>query len=252
MYFTYEDITIYYERYGDKKKSIIILPGWGDTRKTFTYMINFLQNYFSVYILDYPGFGNSIFPNKDLNLYDYTNLIYEWIKSLKVKDPILISHSFGGRITTLLTGYYKYNFKNIIYLNSAGIKPKMKIKTYLYKLLRKLSFILPRKIKKKYQNFLFKHFASKDYLSINKNMHTTFKNVINLDLKPFLKNIKSKVLIIWGNNDTSTPLNDAYIMNKLIKNSELIILDKAGHFSYLDHPVLINRILFEQLKDEIK
>lgn len=252
MYFNYDDITIYYEKYGNNKKSIIILPGWGNTRKTFNYMIDFLKNYFTIYILDYPGFGNSIFPNKDLNMYDYADLIHEWIKSLNVDNPILIGHSFGGRIITLLTGYYNYKYNNIVYLNSAGIKPKTKFKTIIYKLLKKIKYILPHKYKEKYISFLFKHFASKDYIDLNMNMHNTFKNIINLDLKPYLKYIKSKALIIWGNNDTFTPLKDGLFMNKLIKNSELIILDKATHFSYLDYPVLINRIIFEQLKDEIK
>lgn len=252
MYFNYDDINIYYEKYGDNKKSIVILPGWGNTRSTFNYMINFLKNYFTIYILDYPGFGNSNFPNKDLTLYDYTNLIYEWIKSLNLENPILIGHSFGGRIITLLTGYYNYEFNNIIYLNSAGIKSKTKFKTIIYKLLKKLKYLLPTKYKNKYLSFLFKHFASMDYLNLNQNMHNTFKNIISLDLKPYFKNIKSRVLIIWGNNDTATPLKDGIIMNKLIKNSELIILDKATHFSYLDYPILLNRIIFEQLKDEIK
>ena len=251
MYFTYDDITIYYEKYGTKEKSIIILPGWGNTRITFNTMISFLQNYFTVYILDYPGFNNSPFPNKDLTMYDYALLIYEWIKSLNIKNPILIGHSFGGRIITLLTGYYKYSFNNIIYLNSAGIKPKTKFKTRIYKIIKKLRFLLPNTYKKKYLNFLFKHFASTDYKDLNKNMQNTFKNIINLDLKHYLKNIKAKTLIIWGNKDNATPLKDAYIMNKLIKKSELIVLDKGTHFSYLDYPVLINKIIFEQLKDEI-
>ena len=251
MYFTYDDITIYYEKYGNKAKSIIILPGWGNTRKTFNMMINFLQNYFTVYTLDYPGFGNSIFPNKDLTIYDYTLLIYEWIKSLNIENPILIGHSFGGRIITLLTGYYKYNFNNIIYLNSAGIKQKTKLKTKIYKLLNKLKFFIPSKFKNKYSNFLFKHFASTDYKNLNKNMQNTFKNIVNLDLKPFLKNIKAKTLIIWGDKDNSTPVKDGIIMNKLIKNSELIVLKKGTHFTYLDYPILINRIIFEQLKNEI-
>ena len=251
MYFTYDDITIYYEKYGDSKKSIIILPGWGNTRNTFNYMINFLKNYFTVYILDYPGFGNSPFPEKDLNLYNYTILIHEWIKNLNIKKPILIGHSFGGRIITLLTGYYNYDsYENIIYLNSAGIKPKTKFKTIIYKCLKKLRYILPKKIKNKYQSYLFKLFASVDYQEININMQNTFKNIVNLDLKPYLKNINAKVLIIWGSNDTSTPLKDAYIMNKLIKKAELIIL-KASHFTYLDYPILINKIIYEQLKDEI-
>lgn len=251
MYFNYEDINLYYEKYGNKEKSIIILPGWGDNRKTFNYMIEFLKDYFTIYIIDYPGFGNTIFPNKDLTIYDYSNLIYEWIKSLNVNDPILIGHSFGGRIITTLLGYYNYSFNNIIYLNSAGIKPKPSFKTKLYKFLKKLKFFIPKQFKEKYLNYLFKKFASTDYNSLPKNMLNTFKNIVNEDLKPYLKYINSKVLIIWGNKDYTTPLQDAFIMNKSIKDSELIILNNANHFSYLNYPVLINKIIFEQLKDEI-
>ena len=250
MYFKSNGIKIYYEKHGNKDKSILILPGWGNTRETFSYMINFLKNYFTVYILDYPGFGKSPFPNKDLTLYDYSNLIYDLIKYLDIK-PILIGHSFGGRIITTLSGYYKYKFNNIIYMNSAGIKHKKSIKTYIYKLLLKLKIFIPKRKRNKYLNYLFNKFASNDYKDLNINMQNTFKNIINLDLKPYLKEIESKVLIIWGNNDTSTLVKDGILMNKNIKDSELIVLDKASHFTYLDYPILINKIIFEQLKDEI-
>ena len=129
------------------------------------------------------------------------------------KNPILIGHSFGGRIITTLTGYYHFDYNNIIYLNSAGIKPKIKFKTRIYKLLKKLKILLPKKYKQKYLNFLFNIFASTDYKELNNNMHQTFKNIVNVDLKHYLKDIKSKTLIIWGNKDTSTPLKDAIIMN---------------------------------------
>ncbi len=255
MYFNHENITLYYEKYGEHKKSIVILPGWGDTRCTFTCMISFLQNYFTVYVVDYPGFGNSTFPCRDLTIYDYSNLIYEFIKELDLDDPILIGHSFGGRIITTLLGYYKYKFSNIVLINSAGIKPKKtlfkKLKSFYYKFLQKLANVLPNRIKYKWKNYLFNKFASTDYKNLNENMQITFKNIVNEDLKPYLKNIKSNTLLIWGSKDDATPINDAYVMNKLIDNSELIVLEGATHFSYLEQVGLVNSILYEQLKEEI-
>lgn len=255
MYYTYEDITIYYEKYGERKKSVVILPGWGDTRKTFNYMINFLKEYFTVYILDFPGFGNSPFPEKNLTIYNYTELVYEWIKYLELDNPILIGHSFGGRIITSLLGYYKYPFKNVIYLDSAGIIPKKKltkkIRTSFYKFLKKLKMFLPKKYKDRWLKFLFTKFASTDYQNLSDNMKKTFQNVVNLDLTPYLKYINAKVLLIWGSNDLATPIRDAKIMNKSIIGSELIVLDKGTHFVYLDYPILVNKIIYEQLKDEI-
>lgn len=255
MYYKYQNIDMYYEKYGTGKRNIIILPGWGNTRKTFDYMINFLKEYATIYIVDYPGFGNTIFPNNDLTIYDYTYIIYSWIKDMNIENPILIGHSFGGRIITTLIGYYNFKTDNIIYLNSAGIIPKRKLKkiirTKFYHFLKKLSIFLSKKNKKKWNNYLFSKFASKDYQSLNHNMRKTFQNIVNEDLTPYLKNIKTKTLLIWGNKDLSTPIRDAKIMNKLIEKSELIILDNANHFSYLNYPLLVNKIIYEQIKDNI-
>lgn len=254
MYFVYEDLKLYYEKYGKHKKSIIILPGWGNTRNTFNYMISFLQNFFTVYVVDYPGFGNSPIPSHDLTIYEYSNLIHEWILSLKLDDPILIGHSFGGRIITVLTGYYQYKYNDIIMINAAGIKPKktiiQKIRSFIYKLLKKVSIILPKRYKKKFQEYLFVHFASSDYKDLNINMRQTFKNIVNEDLKPYLKYIKAKVLLIWGNKDDATPIRDGNTMNRLISNSELVVLDGLGHFTYLENPQLVNQIIYEQLKEK--
>ena len=255
MYFTHENITMYYEKYGNNKKTIIILPGWGETRTTFNCMIDFLKDYFTIYILDYPGFGNSPFQESDLTIYDYTEAIYQWILSVADHNAILIGHSFGGRIITLLTGYYHYSFSNIILIDSAGIKPKKTLKTKLrvlsYKILKKLINLLPKKLKSKYQKKLFKHFASSDYQNLNPKMMQTFKNIVNEDLKPYLKYIKAKTLLIWGSMDEATPIKDAYTMNKLIRKSELIVLEGANHFPYLQRQKLINYIIFDKLKDEI-
>ena len=40
---------------------------------------------------------------------------------------------------------------------------------------------------------------------------------------------------MWGENDQDTPLYMAKIMEKEIKDSGLVVLENAGHFSYLDN-----------------
>ena len=254
MYFKHDDINLYYEKHGNKKRNIVILPGWGETRTTFQYMINFLKEYFTVYIVDYPGFGNTIFPDRNLTIYDYSDLIYEWIKELEIENPILIGHSFGGRIISVLLGYYHYSFNHIILMNSAGIKKKKNLfklfKSYSYKFLKKIAKILPRKTKKKYLKYLFSKYASTDYKNLSNNMRKTFQNIVNEDLTEYISKIKAKTLLIWGEKDESTPVKDAYKMNKLIKKSELIVIKGTNHFAYLQQPRLINSIIYEQTKEE--
>jgi len=247
MFFNTDDITIHYKKYGYKNKTILILPGWGNTSQTFTHIINYFKEDYTIYIMDYPGFGNSPYPNKELDIYDYTNIIRDFIDNFKIINPIIIAHSFGGRLTTLLTGYYKEQINKLILIDIATIKPKKTIKQHIkektYKLLKKLTKLLPKLKQEKYKQKLLQIFGSSDYKNLPLNMHKTFKNIINKDLKEYLNYIEQETLIIWGKEDQDTPLKNAYLINKLIKNSSLIIYPKCKHFSYLEEPYLTNKII---------
>lgn len=252
MNFIINDFNIYYEKYGNGKTNILILPGWGDTRGTFHKMIEILKEFFTVYIIDYPGFGNSSFPNRDLDIYDYANLIKDFITINSIDNPILIGHSFGGRISIILTGLYKINIKKMILIDAAGIKHKkslkMKIKQFIYKSLKTISKILPKNIKNKYLNKLISIFGSTDFKNLNPNIRKTFIKVINEDLSKYLKYINTSTLLIWGEEDKDTPLNDGKLMNIKIEDSGLIIIPNSGHFPYLEYPYYINKIILEFLK----
>ena len=49
-------------------------------------------------ILDLPGFGQSDEPKEIWNIFDYAEMVNYFVKELKINDPILIGHSFGGRV----------------------------------------------------------------------------------------------------------------------------------------------------------
>ncbi len=243
------DFNIYYEKIGSGKENIIILPGWGNTRPTFNLMIDALKKYYNVYILDYPGFGNSSFPNRNLTIYDYAELIQNFINILDIKEPIVITHSFGTRIALILNAKLKIKFKKLIIIDGAGIKKKkcilLKSKQFLYKLLKKLSIIFPKKFKKLYLKKLVNIFGSADYKSLNDNMKKTFSNIVSEDLSYLLKDISSETLLIWGEKDCDTPLKDGIKMNNSIVDSGLIIIKNGTHFSYLDVPFYVNNIIIE-------
>lgn len=254
MYFKYNNISMYYEKYGKKhKKSILILPGWGDNRKTYDKIISYLEDQYTIYIFDYPGFGNSKFENGDLTIYDYSNFFISFMKKYKIKEPVVIAHSFGGRIAITMSGYYNVKFEKMILMSSAGIRPiktkKQIFKEKIYKFLKKISFILPKHLKKIYLNKLINIFGSNDYKQLPQGLYNTFKNIINEDLTPYLNKINSDVLLIWGENDTQTPISDAHKMNNLIKNSALIVIKNTSHFFYLEKPLYIKKIFISYLKN---
>jgi len=252
MYFSNNAVSIYFEKYGNQDKTILILPGWGNNRTTFYNMIHFFKEDYTIYIIDYPGFGNSPTPNKDLTIYDYTNIIRNFMEKNNIKNPIIIAHSFGGRIATLLTGYYKEKIDKLIMIDTAGIKPNKTLKQFIrektYKFLKKIIRFFPKLKQQIIRQKLINHFASSDYQSLPNHMHQTFKNIVNEDLKDYLKEISSETLILWGKLDEDTPLKYGIKTNILIKDSALIIFPYAHHFSYLEYPYITNKIIKEFIK----
>ena len=100
-----------------------------------------------------------------------------------------------------------------------------------------------------YLRKLINIFGSSDYKQLPQELHNTFKNIINEDLSCYLNKITSDVLLLWGENDTQTPISDAHKMNKLINNSALISIKNTSHFFYLEKPLYIKKILVSYLKN---
>ena len=235
-----------YYKYGNGKKVLIILPGWGNTRKTFDFYINNLKDKFTIYIFDYPGFGNSKFPNKVLTLDDYVIYIKNFIKDNNINNPYIMCHSFGCRISILLISKYRIVIDRLIIIGGAGIRRKSIIRTlriFKYKLLKKFCCFIPKKKKEKYLNNLINKYASDDYKELNDLQKKTFSNIINFDLKKYIIYIYCPTILIWGEKDTSTLLKDGKYMNKRIKDSALITLKKGTHFVYLEYPFYILNII---------
>lgn len=234
----------YYEKYGNNKKVLIILPGWGDTRNTFDYYINVLKNYFTIYIFDYPGFGKSKRLNHSVDIYEYAKYIKNFIKSNNIYNPYILCHSFGCRISIILIGKYRIMVDRLIIIGGAGIRRKSIIryfKNIKYKFLKKLSIFV--KDKDKYLNKLINKYSSLDYKNLNNIERITFNNIIREDLRKYLKYIYCPTILIWGDNDTSTPLKDGVLMNKKILDSSLIVIKKGTHFVYLEYPFYILKII---------
>ena len=248
MYFKHPKATIFYQKEGDSNETILILPGWGNTRPTFQRIINHFKDSFTIYIVDYPGFGNSPSPNQELTMDDYKEIIDNFIKKQKIHNPIIIAHSFGGRIVSLL----KTNISKCILIDVAGIKRKkikVWIKEKIYKITKKILILFHKKeLVIKLKNV----FASEDYKDVPKNMQKTFQNIIKQDLKKEYQKLSCETLIIWGEKDQDTPLKDAYLLNRLIPNSGLTIYKNSTHFSYLEKWVETNIILEEFLKKKDK
>ena len=230
--------------------AVLLLHGWGSNIKLFNGIIKNLSKTHTVYALDMPGFGESDEPKEAWNVDDYVDFVIKFINEMKITKLSLLGHSFGGRVIIKMVNRENLDFQidKIILVDIAGIKTvssnKKTFKGQLYKFLKKIvGSKLIRKIFPEALNKLKCKFGSEDYKNATPIMRDTLVKVVNEDLKDLLPNIKNSTLLIWGDKDEATPISDAYTMNKLIKDSGIVTVEGAGHYSFLESPVLVNSVL---------
>ena len=74
-------------------------------------------------------------------------------------------------------------------------------------------------------------------------MRKILVNVVNEDLSECAKKITCPALLIWGDNDTEAPLEEAKELEKLIKDAGLIVLPNSTHYAYLENLGYVVKIL---------
>ena len=233
---------------------VLLLHGWGSNLKSFSFLIDLLKTRYRVLAFDYPGFGGSEMLRESFSIDDYADLTIDFLKEMKIDKLTLIGHSYGGRIIIKLNSRddLPFTIKKNVLIDSAGLKDKKDLKTKLkiasFKTLKKASKLLPISEEKKeeLEKELKKKFGSSDYASAPKVLQETLVKSVNEDLTELLPNMR-ETLIIWGDNDTVTPMWMAKKMEEEIKDSGLVTLH-GGHFSYIDDRVTFSRVIISFFK----
>lgn len=239
------DVYINYIEYGKEDgNTIVLLHGWGQNIEMMKPVGDALSKKFKIVILDLPGYGKSSEPKTSWTIEDYASMLKEFLDKLKIKNPILMGHSFGGKISL----YYasKYNVKKLV-LFASPFKKEIQKTSFKLKLLRILKKI---PLLRKLENFAKKHMGSTDYRNATPLMRDILVKTVNLDLTEEVKKIKCPTLIFWGTKDTAVNIKRAYELESLIEDSGLIVYE-GTHYAYLEFLPQVVNVLKNFLKNDI-
>ena len=228
--------------------TLLMLHGWGSSCAAYRGIINTLKHRFRCIALDFPGCGESDIMSTPWTLDNYTAFTKKFIDALSLKNPIMFGHSHGGRVTLKLAADHTVEPEKIILLDSAGLIPKKSIKQKLrVRSFKAIKGVLSLELwGGKADGLLEKarsHFGSADYNAAPPVLRQTLVYLVNQDIRDCLPSITASTLLIWGENDTATPLSDAKIIESLIKDCGLCVIENAGHWAFIENPNLAHAII---------
>jgi pimeloyl-ACP methyl ester carboxylesterase len=197
-----KNVLVNYIQYGEGK-DILLLHGWGQNIEMMKILGDNFSDRFRITILDFPGFGFSEEPKDAWNIKDYADMLSEFIDEVGIKKPIIMGHSFGGRVAIRYSA--EHVVEKIVLFGSPCVREdnELPLSVKILKGIKKLPGM--DKIGEFAKNFI----GSRDYKAASPIMRQTLVNVVNEDLSKFAKEIDCPTLLIWGENDTEAPVNDA-------------------------------------------
>lgn len=227
---------------------VILLHGWGSNKELYLPTMNVLAGKYRVVAPDMPGFGGSEEPDTAWNVDDYCNFAKQFVMDRiqeqngeHTSNVILAGHSHGGRVLLKLLGQHKIEFQvsKLILIDSAGIvhekTKEQQHKINRYKRGKKIlnhpiiKFIFPNALER-FQN----KSGSADYQMASVIMRQSLVKVVNEDMQAYLPKIHTETLLIWGEEDKDTPVEDGKLMEHNMANAGLAVLKGAGHYCFID------------------
>jgi len=210
------------ERFGDGPVDVIALHGWGRTGKDFAEVVGGL-NALAVHL---PGFGSAPPPPVAWSPADYAKWLTQGIDP--ERPPVIVGHSFGGRIAIRLAAGYPHLVKSLV-LTGVPVgkrlsqkKPPLQLR--LVKTLRTMGLVTEARV-----DALRKKFGSADYNAAHGVMREVLVKAVNEDYFDDLSEIAHHVDLVWGEKDVPAPVALAQKADSVLAHSSLTVVAESAH-----------------------
>lgn len=252
-------VRLHYELRGEGDNKVVLLHGWGCDSKLMEKLAESLQADHCVLLLDFPGHGESSEPPEPWGVPEFAECLRSLLKSLDFCPCAAVGHSFGCRVAALAASKWHDMFTKLVFTGAAGIRAPLSEegKKKAEEFQRKKRWIhwiekLPglKNVGNNLEERLRQKYGSADYKVLDPLMRQTFVKVIQQDLRECYPHISSSTLLIWGDEDTETPLWMGREMEKMIPDAGLVILEGGSHFAYLEQAQRFNLIVRHFLTEE--
>jgi pimeloyl-ACP methyl ester carboxylesterase len=218
-----------------KHSDVIILHGWNLSGDKFAPLSDVLtERGYKVWAPDMPGFGKEPSPTKAWHVVDYAEFIQEYINIHHIKNPILIGHSFGGRVALKVAHLYPASAYALVLSGTPGFSPVPSKKLFFFIILAKIGRVIfaipPLDLFSDWaKRWLYYIAGAKEFFRAEGVMKQTFKNVVADDLVTAMESIHIPTLLLWGEYDVMVPIRIAHRMKEVIAESKLNVIPEADH-----------------------
>jgi pimeloyl-ACP methyl ester carboxylesterase len=241
----FADGALFAEVIGDGPPRVLALHGWG--RRSGDYRLSLGD--MNALAVDLPGFGASPPPPIAMGAEGYARALEPLLGEFAI-PPVVVGHSFGGRVAVCLAAAYPDRVGDLILVGCPLLRlrpsPGPGAGYRLLRGLRRLHLLSDHRMEQ-----IRNKRGSADYRAASGVMRDVLVTVVNESYESQLKTLERRVLLLWGAEDREVPVAVAEEALRLIKRfggeAELEVLAGVGHQVPVQAPQALRRVVAEAL-----
>lgn len=221
------DGSVFAEILGDGPPHVLALHGWGRRGADFRASLADIP----AIAPDLPGFGASPPPSDVIGANGYATILREILDEFD-RPPVLVGHSFGGRIAVCMAARWPDQVGSLVLTgspllrNSAPKRPSLSYR--LIRSLHRIGLVSDLRMEQ-----IRRSRGSVDYRAASGVMRDILVKVIAETYGPELAELRTPTHLIWGEQDTEVPVAVAErtmgILTQTGVRVELTLLEGVGH-----------------------
>ncbi|MDT8447312.1 MAG: alpha/beta hydrolase [bacterium] len=228
---------------GGQGPALVLLPGFGDSKKTFVRLGRLLAQHFRVLLPDTPGFGDCepMTPDQYALSLQVARL-HQWVEHLGLESPWVGGNSSGGQIACLYGLTYPTETAGLILLAPQGMADA-EFKPYSHKpqapqsgedfeaVLKALYYQPPQMSQTQLAELAERSAAKWDFLN---QIRAVIRSEPAHQLNRLLTPLSCPTLVLWGQQDGRIPARLAALWEAASPKVKLELLEHCGHLPQLE------------------
>jgi pimeloyl-ACP methyl ester carboxylesterase len=237
---------------------VILLHGLGGDGSRWTSTMDVLSGQFRVIALDQIGFGQSDKPLVNYNHGLLTEFLIEFMRALEIPEASIVGHSMGAFVGTYAGVHYPEMVDRLVLVDGGSLTTRPRsahlgriqnsttlaeTREYFELLFYDKSRVTDQLVRDNYARRL------RAAYTISR-MQESRANKIGMIGEAEAARIKAPTLILWGQQDTLLPVEDVEQLDRIIPDSQSIVLDKCGHMPQVEQPAQFNELVLKFLTEK--
>jgi pimeloyl-ACP methyl ester carboxylesterase len=234
------------EAFGTGPPTVLALHGWSRTRRDFSAVLAPPgADPLDAIALDLPGFGATPSPPDAWGSTEYAALVACVLEEMAT-PVVVLGHSFGGRVAVELAAQRPDDVAALVLTGVPLIRPEGSVRTpFAFRAGRLLhrAGLLPASR----MEALRRRYGSSDYRAAEGVMRQVLVRVVNERYDEALAAIRCPVTLVWGDDDSTAPVDMARVVAKSLGDARLVVCPGAGHLTPLSVPTALRDAVTERL-----